>query len=103
MKTVEEMRKSIRGVPSNYLDDLRVFRSPELINEAITGQLMSGMKDDCDALWLCDIMDDFCDSVTSKQVIANIRNGTRLHTACSHSIPFCNINLYNRLCTDLNS
>ncbi|XP_065894615.1 uncharacterized protein [Dysidea avara] len=94
VKTVEEMRKSIRGVPSNYLDDVRVFRSPELINEAITGQLMSGMKDDCDALWLCDIMDDFCDSVTSKQVIANIRNEI-LEDLCSplSTITTANISL----------
>ena len=78
VKTVDKMRQFISGAPENYLDNLRTLPTTELINEAITGQVMRAVREDKDALWFCDVMERFCDSITSKQYIESTRNGMKV-------------------------
>jgi len=49
--------------------------SPELFNEAVTGQLIHRIKEDSDALNFCNDMDNLSDDVASKEFIATVRNG----------------------------
>ena len=75
VKTVDQLKQFISGIPDDYLNQLRVLQSTEQINIAIVGTIMNIMNTDDDVFGFCDIMEKLCDETTSKNYIKALRNG----------------------------
>jgi len=75
VKTVDQLKQFISGIPDDYVNQLRVLQSTEQINIAIVGTIMNIMSTDDDVFGFCDIMEKLYDETTSKNYIKALRNG----------------------------
>jgi len=74
VKTVDKLKQLKLG-PVNFLDQLRVLPSTEIINVTIMSCVLSTIKEDGDVFVFCDVMERLCDEFTSKSLIVALRNG----------------------------
>ena len=63
--------------PFDELNKLTMLPTPDVINEAIVGTIMMGIKSDTAALQFCDIMEHLVDTNSSRMQIQIIRNGNK--------------------------
>ena len=75
VKTVHKLKQLIPEVSADYLAWLRTLPSTDLINEAIIGNVMCAIRADYGVFEFCDVIENLCDEVTSRNLIGALRNG----------------------------
>jgi len=61
--------------PAGFLNFLATFPTIEVINEAIVYKLMCSINSDYGVLMFCDILEDLCDEIASKNFVVRLKNG----------------------------
>ncbi|XP_065894137.1 uncharacterized protein [Dysidea avara] len=74
VKTVHKLKQLIPEVSADYLAWLRTLPSTDLINEAIIGNVMCAIRADYGVFEFCDVIENLCDEVTSRNLIGALRN-----------------------------
>ena len=75
VKTVNKLKHLTPAMPADYMEQLKKFQSTELINEVLVVNLLRNIKTDDNVFGFCDLMENLCDEMASKNVIEALRNG----------------------------
>ena len=73
--TIDKLKQFMHGSFSDYMAELKILPSNELINEAIVGDLISNVTKDQGMSVFCDIMKMLCHDDSSRNFIDTLRNG----------------------------
>ncbi|XP_065900591.1 uncharacterized protein [Dysidea avara] len=72
--TIDKLKQFMHGSFSDYMAELKILPSNELINEAIVGDLISNVTKDQGMSVFCDIMKMLCHDDSSRNFIDTLRN-----------------------------
>jgi len=76
VNTVEKFRDLFPGTSAvKEIDRLKKLATTDIINEAISGMMMCGIKEDDGVIMYCDFMKLLCNTTKSKDIVETFRNG----------------------------
>ena len=75
VNTVDKLKQMIPGMQDDFLDLMRMCPSTEAVNEQIIYFVMGIIREDDHVFEFCDIMENLCKDVFSRNLIEALRNG----------------------------